>query len=439
MRKMLWVVLPAVVVGMISCAKNGEDVSCVKIVPEIETRVTGLHFDTGDCIGLTILKGVERYADNSKLVYDGSAFSAANLLWYNNLNEKSTLTAYSPYDALGAPTEFRIAADQHSGSASSDLLVAVRKEVTPGAAPVKMVFKHLLSQLNIVVTNQSGATVNTVTIGGFAPTATIDFMPPSATVKRGVAAADVVAFEVTPNAKYQVVLVPQQAALTLTVATSDGKTHSKNISSALLESGKRYDLAVVLTPININVTLSDEISDWQDGGAIGGGDAAAGTVTYEGQTYKTKSIGGRVWMAENLRHTPAGVTLHSGVWYPQNVSVVDTRGMLYDYATVLNSEVVQQGVPVRGICPVGWHVPDEAELTALAASTERGADFLCCAGFWNTSINNYGAATKGFLTSSTLLDGRCRCLSYTPQGDQLTMVSQAVGNGLSLRCVQNVQ
>ena len=44
------------------CSKSDTGTPCVKIAPTIQTRVTGLHFDTGDRIGLSIAKGSETYA-----------------------------------------------------------------------------------------------------------------------------------------------------------------------------------------------------------------------------------------------------------------------------------------------------------------------------------------------------------------------------------------
>ena len=245
------------------CADNREALPGVRITPTIKTRVTGLHFDAGDCIGLSILKGTESYVENHPMTYEGSAFTGSGLLWYNDLNATSTLTAYYPYSAAGAPAEFSVALDQTGGCASSDLLGAVKRDVTPGSAPVGMLFYHLMSQLTIVITNTSDAEVSGVTVGGLAPTATVDLTVPTAAAKEGVAAAAVKTFEVTPDAAYRVVLVPQQAALTVTVATRDGKSHSKTIPAAMLDSGKQYDMSVVVTNIDITVSLSGDVSDWQ--------------------------------------------------------------------------------------------------------------------------------------------------------------------------------
>ena len=290
------------------CSKSDTGTPCVKIAPTIQTRVTGLHFDTGDRIGLSIAKGSETYAQNVPMTYDGTAFTAADLLWYNDSNEKSTLTAYHPYSGQGMPAEFSVATDQTSGGASSDLLVAVKKEVTPSSAPVGMLFYHVMSQLTIVLTNNSDAPVTGVTVGGLVPTAVVDFTVPSAAAKSGAAAADVEAFEVTAGAAYRVILVPQQAALTVTVATDDGKSRSKTLSSAQLESGKRYDMSVVVTNIDIDVELSGEVVDWGDGGSLdgsgegGGGDGGGGQEGRDGHAHDLARAPGALHVRDRRRN-----------------------------------------------------------------------------------------------------------------------------------------
>ena len=421
------------------CSKSDTGTPCVKIAPTIQTRVTGLHFDTGDRIGLSIAKGSETYVQNVLMTYDGTAFTAADLLWYNDSNEKSTLTAYHPYSGQGMPAEFSVALDQTSGAASSDLLVAVKKDVTPTSAPVGMLFYHVMSQLTIVITNNSDASVTGVAVGGLVPTAVVDYTVPSAAAKGGAAASDVEAFEVTTGAAYRVILVPQQAALTVTVATDDGKSRSKTLSSATLESGRRYDMSVLVTNIDIELKLSGEVSDWEDGGSLDEGDGGeASELEYGGDTYRTAKIGGQVWMAENLRYQPAGTEIGDGVWYPEEgLSAVAEKGLLYDYKTVTGGATVRSGTPLRGICPEGWHVPALAELEALLAAGPA-AGFFRCAGYWivNGTSNRYGDADKGYLISCEATAERSGCLVYSTTTDPVTG-EVPLGYGLSVRCVKD--
>ena len=375
-RQLLLALLAAGLAAAPGCADKRDAVPGIRITPSIKTRVTGLHFDTGDCIGLTVTKNGSDYVRNHQMTYDGSAFTASGLLWYNDLNETSTLTAYFPYSASGVPDEFSVARDQSAGCASSDLLGAV---------------------------------------GGFVPTASVDLSVPTASAKAGAAAAEIETFEVTPDASYRAILVPQQGALTVTVSTRDGKSRSKTLSSATLESGRRYDMSVLVTNIDIELKLSGEVSDWEDGGSLDEGDGGeASELEYGGDTYRTAKIGGQVWMAENLRYQPAGTEIGDGVWYPEEgLSAVAEKGLLYDYKTVTGGATVRSGTPLRGICPEGWHVPALAELEALLAAGPA-AGFFRCAGYWivNGTSNRYGDADKGYLISCEATAERSGCLEH---------------------------
>lgn len=445
MRKILFMALAVLIAA--GCAESEKGTLCVKIAPAIRTRVTGLHFDTGDRIGLTISKGSAPYAENVPMTYDGTAFTASGLSWYNDLNEKSVLTAYYPYAEGGRPDEFTVSSDQTQGNGPSDLLAAVKTDVTPVSAPVGMVFYHVMSQLTIVVSNSSSAAVTGVSVGGLVPTAEIDYSMPKAAAKSGVAAAEVKACEVKPGATYRAILVPQQAALTVTVTTDDGRSHTKTLSSAQLESGRRYDMSVLVTNEEIQISLSGDIGDWEDGGSLdgsGGGDDGddSQTLSYGGVTYRTTTVGETVWMAENLRYVPDEALLTKGIWYPdgnEDAEYVREHGMLYSFTAALGGAQVVSGAPVRGICPEGWHVPYIDELQTLAAGPDCG---FTLAGMWNSVSKNYVSSAKsGYLMSATTDDGGSSysALLFYASGGNPSPSSLPAGNGVSLRCVKDAK
>lgn len=445
MRKILFMALAVLIAA--GCAESEKGTLCVKIAPAIRTRVTGLHFDTGDRIGLTISKGSAPYAENVPMTYDGTAFTASGLSWYNDLNEKSVLTAYYPYAEGGRPDEFTVSSDQTQGNGPSDLLAAVKTDVTPVSAPVGMIFYHVMSQLTIVVSNSSSAVVTGVSVGGLVPTAEIDYSMPKAAAKSGVAAAEVKACEVKPGATYRVILAPQQAALTVTVTTDDGRSHTKTLSSAQLESGRRYDMSVLVTNEEIQISLSGDIGDWEDGGSLdgsGGGDDGddSQTLSYGGVTYRTTTVGETVWMAENLRYVPDEALLTKGIWYPdgnEDAEYVREHGMLYSFNVALGGAQVVSGAPVRGICPEGWHVPYIDELQTLAAGPDCG---FTLAGMWNSVSKNYVSSAKsGYLMSATTDDGGSSysALLFYASGGNPSPSSLPAGNGVSLRCVKDAK
>lgn len=445
MRKILFMALVVLIAA--GCAESEKGTLCVKIAPAIRTRVTGLHFDTGDRIGLTISKGSALYAENVPMTYDGTAFTASGLSWYNDLNEKSVLTAYYPYAEGGRPDEFTVSSDQTQGNGPSDLLAAVKTDVTPVSAPVGMIFYHVMSQLTIVVSNSSSAAVTGVSVGGLVPTAEIDYSAPKAAAKSGVAAAEVKACEVKSGATYRAILVPQQAALTVTVTTDDGRSHTKTLSSAQLESGRRYDMSVLVTNEEIQISLSGDIGDWEDGGSLdgsGGGDDGddSQTLSYGGVTYRTTTVGETVWMAENLRYVPDEALLTKGIWYPdgnEDAEYVREHGMLYSFTVALGGAQVVSGAPVRGICPEGWHVPYIDELQTLAAGPDCG---FTLAGMWNSVSKNYVSSAKsGYLMSATTDDGGSSysALLFYASGGNPSPSSLPAGNGVSLRCVKDAK
>ena len=456
MRKILFMALAVLIAA--GCAESEKGTLCVKIAPAIRTRVTGLHFDTGDRIGLTISKGSAPYAENVPMTYDGTAFTASGLSWYNDLNEKSVLTAYYPYAEGGRPDEFTVSSDQTQGNGSSDLLAAVKTDVTPVSAPVGMIFYHVMSQLTIVISNSSSAAVTGVSVGGLVPTAEIDYSAPKAAAKSGVAAAEVKACEVKPGATYRAILVPQQAALTVTVTTDDGRSHTKTLSSAQLESGKRYDMSVVVTNIDIDVELSGEVVDWGDGGSLdGGGDGGGGegggeggdpgTLSYGGVDYPTATIGGRVWMTRNLRYLPDGAQIGTGIWYPcrgtagsNDAEYVAERGLLYSFTTALGGATAASGTPVQGICPPGWHVPTGAEIEQMIASPEYDASLLRSAGMLVSDTGLYITEKKGYLMSCTSEDNGAnyQAMPYSSGGIVAGLAPFPAGNGVSLRCVKDI-
>ncbi len=100
----------------------------------------------------------------------------------------------------------------------------------------------------------------------------------------------------------------------------------------------------------------------------------------DGNEYCTVNIGGKTWMAENLRYS-SNNTLGRNYG---NVAGGDNvlYGRLYTYDEVLGGEEAQPAsnnnlgatTPnVKGICPVGWHLPSVSEfknLDVATASTE---------------------------------------------------------------------
>lgn len=119
----------------------------------------------------------------------------------------------------------------------------------------------------------------------------------------------------------------------------------------------------------------------------------------EGNMYKTIVIGTQEWMAENLNTSiyrngdaiatnltnAAWSSTTSGAWayYNNDESYACPYGKLYNWYTCVDA---------RGLCPVGWHVPTDAEWTVLTdylGGEAVAGGQMKTTGLWN--VPNAGA------------------------------------------------
>jgi len=112
-----------------------------------------------------------------------------------------------------------------------------------------------------------------------------------------------------------------------------------------------------------------------------------GSVTCDGETYKTVKIGEQVWMAKNLNYNALGSKCGDGSSLSSaNTETCKTYGRLYNWATAMNlpdscnSSICssQIGAKHQGVCPSGWHIPSDAEWEALSSYVESDKDCSSC-------------------------------------------------------------
>ena len=109
------------------------------------------------------------------------------------------------------------------------------------------------------------------------------------------------------------------------------------------------------------------------------------TDSRDGKVYKTVTIGNQVWMAENLAYLPSvnmvadGSEDAAGSYYYvhgyDGTNVTDakatanytTYGVLYNWTAAMDGEASSTTNPsgIQGVCPKGWHLPNDAEWTEL--------------------------------------------------------------------------
>ena len=390
------------VLALVACQKHSEpgkdpvDFSQYKIrVEPVITRATETNFETGDQIGVSIIRQSGDFATNAQFKYDGTSFEG-NLNWYEDGEETSTIKAYYPYkDGEGLPTMFTVMQDQTKGTASSDFVSAVKEGVLPSANAVSVVFKHQLSRLVTTVVNKSGADIESIVFEEFVPVANI--------------AADLTA-KAADGAKWQPIqpffkdgkyyaIIPAQTVNAVVKVTAGGKTLSKQVGEVSLEPGKEYSLTVTLDKEKITVILAGEIENWIDGGEITGGGPSLeehlseGYILYDGDRYSVKQLSNKLWiMTQSMRYVPEGMTVSSdpadgnGIWYPYtsdgttataatDAASIEARGLLYDHQVAFGAEITAENFKTfegtQGICPKGWHIPTQAEFLSIVGASNK--------------------------------------------------------------------
>lgn len=408
--------------------KHGDDQALGKInVEPVITKATEVNFEAGDKVGLTVVaeNAAANYAENECMTYSGDVFTS-DLEWYADTYTASDFYAYYPYKESGAPASYFQVEDQSQGIGAADFMMASKKGVLPTPNAVTMVFKHMMTKLVINVDNQSGSDVEKVEIISAAHGVDLDYENMSLLPLSGAVSADLlqtVAYESVAGKTWQMILVPQTAALVLAVTLSNKTVLTQDLVSTTYKSGGQYTINARMLPDEMVLSASGEIENWTDEGEVefSGGSSAVvlpvefteydGYFVYDGVEYKTVVLkDGNTWMAENLRFVPRGKSVSSnpvedaGIWYPASnaektadPSSAETLGLLYDAATAFGVDAVtlanaETFEGCQGICPPGWHIPTLAEMTGLVGHCSNSAVINPNGAYYDSSIKGASLA-----------------------------------------------
>lgn len=199
----------------------------------------------------------------------------------------------------------------------------------------------------------------------------------------------------------------------------------------------------------------------------------------DGNVYKTVYINGLRWMAENLRYVDSNTTINlkgnikcpNGRYFSDYSKNCQIGGALYSWTAIVNIDKKWSNADAssfinaqhQGICPEGWHVPNDGEWYTLAervdfssswvgSSFDLGAEDLFAVGYYN--YNNYGYFPTDKLGFSILpvqqgsvggTETIASLGSSLPQSLALTVISSygysyiSIGGLFSLRCVEDYE
>lgn len=204
----------------------------------------------------------------------------------------------------------------------------------------------------------------------------------------------------------------------------------------------------------------------------------------DGTVYPTVIVGRQVWMARNL-----SFDTQDGTWShcpPNDASRCRTGGRFYTWPSAMRDTTLVNWCDVwndkRGLCPVGWHLPDTAEWDSLAAGLggmDSAAKILKSATGWavrpgglpgsDSDLVGFSASPRGLwtqggqgygwyghtATDSAFLDSGYRAAYWTRtnstafsctsawgaflsnEDDGIRLLTMARVNALNIRCVRD--
>ena len=190
------------------------------------------------------------------------------------------------------------------------------------------------------------------------------------------------------------------------------------------------------------------------------------TDTRDGKTYKTVTIDGTTWMAENLNYaderTTVALQLRNACY--GNIEENCTKGgRFYSWTAAMNlttayesALATSENMDGTGICPTGWHVPDTTEWQNLRKSVSSDAQSLMAVGAWSyyssitpTNSSGFTAVPAGedqsdeggfettFCTATQYNASRYYVFIMSYSSKNLSRDYTGKGYYCSLRCVKN--
>lgn len=205
---------------------------------------------------------------------------------------------------------------------------------------------------------------------------------------------------------------------------------------------------------------------------------------YDGNKYATVIIGNQEWMAENLKvthyadGTPIPHVTDSSEWVasPDNDSATakaycwynndeathkNLYGALYTYATATNGN--NSGEDVQGVCPTGWHLPNDADWDALVEAVggssiaggtlkstygwynngngtdEYGFSALPAGQRFNNNMFNHAEYYGSWWSSTDYSNTEAGIIYVNYFNDIADTLSYTKNHGFSVRCLRNVE
>jgi uncharacterized protein (TIGR02145 family) len=122
-------------------------------------------------------------------------------------------------------------------------------------------------------------------------------------------------------------------------------------------------------------------------------------VSYEGENYEAVLIGTQIWMAKNLNYNVSGSRCFGDYSGDDSQNRCGTYGRLYSWSMAMNIDTscdnkVNCGAtfftPHQGICPEGWHLPNDIEWATLLNYVGTSTKLKAKGGWSTAGTDDYG-------------------------------------------------
>lgn len=231
------------------------------------TKATDTQFETGDNIGISIIKDNVFYLYNTKWTYnDGQLTSDGEYKWYGDLESTSSIVAVYPWCKMtenNPVISFTVNSDQstHALYTASDLMLATAAS-KPTTEAVPLNFQHALSKIVVTLDNQLGEEVTELYFTDLYGTVILDIKNPDNIYISGEKGAIKAGY--IGNNQWSLIVVPQEnVSPKLNVVTKSNKHYTYSLEdNVTFRSGKLNTAQLTLYTNDKYTSFTPEIQDW---------------------------------------------------------------------------------------------------------------------------------------------------------------------------------
>jgi uncharacterized protein (TIGR02145 family) len=160
------------------------------------------------------------------------------------------------------------------------------------------------------------------------------------------------------------------ASAMLEVKSSDKGFLPPKMTIAQMLAIQNPEMGLMIFNTDVKMPCFFDGTHWVKCAIVDEPDCGSLIVTYEGQNYKTVKIGTQCWFKENLnvgtRINGTTASSDNGILekycYNNDANNCLIYGGLYPWNEAMQYSVIEGS---KGICPAGWHVPTNQEISAM--------------------------------------------------------------------------